>query len=145
MLSLTSVRKMWHLTITTQPPAYGHPGISCTIDFMEQSYWWPGLHKDVANYIRGCGECQWHKVNNQPTKALIQPIYPGLPTEVCNIHRIFACCVQHNNHHIELWATELYMFSGRVWMQWDLAALCTSCSALWLGKVGGRDCRSVPD
>ena len=57
-------------------PAYGHPGIARTIDFMEQSYWWPGLRHDVAKYVQGCGECQRHKVNNRLTKAPLQPIYP---------------------------------------------------------------------
>ena len=45
-------------------PAYGHPGIARTVDFVERSYWWPGLQRDVAEYVRGCGECQRHKVNN---------------------------------------------------------------------------------
>ena len=30
----------------------------------------------MAEYVRGCGECQRHKVNNRPTKAPLQPIYP---------------------------------------------------------------------
>jgi hypothetical protein len=59
------------------PPAYGHPGISRTIDFVERRYWWPNLRKDVADYVRGCGDCQRHKVNNRPTKAPLQPIYPS--------------------------------------------------------------------
>ena len=58
------------------PPAYGHPGITRTVEFVERSYWWPGLRRDVAEYVRGCGECQRHKVNNRPTKAPLQPIYP---------------------------------------------------------------------
>jgi hypothetical protein len=40
------------------PPVYGHPGISRTTDFAEQHYWWPNLRKDVADYVRGCGDCQ---------------------------------------------------------------------------------------
>ena len=56
-------------------PAYGHLGITRTVDFVERSYWWPGLRRDVADYVRGCGECQRHKVNNHPTKAPLQPIY----------------------------------------------------------------------
>ena len=58
------------------PPAYAHPGISCTVDFVEQNYWWPGLRHDVTEYVQGCGECQRHKVNNRPTRAPFQPIYP---------------------------------------------------------------------
>ena len=30
----------------------------------------------MAEYVRGCGDCQRHKVNNRPTKAPLQPIYP---------------------------------------------------------------------
>ena len=42
------------------------------------------LHKEVTDYVRGCAECQWHKVNNQPTRAALSPIYPtpeALPFE----------------------------------------------------------------
>jgi hypothetical protein len=59
------------------PPAYGHPGISRTTDFVERRYWWPNLRKDVVDYVRGCGDCQRHKVNNRPTRAPLQPIYPS--------------------------------------------------------------------
>ena len=31
--------------------AYGHPGISRTVDFVERSYWWPGLRGDIAEYV----------------------------------------------------------------------------------------------
>ena len=58
------------------PPTYSHPGIARTVDFVERGYWWPGLRHDVAEYVRGCGECQRHKVNNRPTKAPLRPIYP---------------------------------------------------------------------
>jgi hypothetical protein len=40
------------------PPAYGHPGISRTTDFVERCYWWPNLRKDVVDYMRGCRDCQ---------------------------------------------------------------------------------------
>jgi hypothetical protein len=33
------------------PPAYGHPGISRTNDFVEQRYWWPNLRRDIADYV----------------------------------------------------------------------------------------------
>ena len=46
------------------PPTYGHLGIARTVEFVERSYWWPGLRRDVAEYVWGCGECQRHKVNN---------------------------------------------------------------------------------
>src|SRR5258707_13772947 len=39
-------------------------------------YRWPGMRKEVMEFVQGCAECQWHKINNRPTKAPLQPIYP---------------------------------------------------------------------
>ena len=58
------------------PPVYGHLGISKTTQLIERDYWWPKMKLDIANYVRGCAKCQWHKVNNRPTCAALQPIYP---------------------------------------------------------------------
>jgi hypothetical protein len=69
--------KRWLIGALHDPPVYGHPGISRTKDFVERRYWWPNLRRDVADYVRGCGDCQRHKVNNVPTKAPLQPIYPS--------------------------------------------------------------------
>jgi hypothetical protein len=33
------------------------------------------MHKDIVD-TKGCADCQCHKVNNHPTKAPLQPIYP---------------------------------------------------------------------
>jgi hypothetical protein len=58
------------------PPVYGHPGISKTVQLVERNYWWPQMRKDVTDYVQGCADCQCHKVNNRPTKAPLRPIYP---------------------------------------------------------------------
>ena len=58
------------------PPVYGHPGISKTTQIVERTHWWPRMKLDVMDYVKGCAECQRHKVNNRPTKAPLQPIYP---------------------------------------------------------------------
>lgn len=57
------------------PPVYGHLGISKTTQLVEQDYWWPWMKLDIMDYVKGCVDCQCHKVNNQPTKAPLQPIY----------------------------------------------------------------------
>jgi hypothetical protein len=59
-------------------PVHGHPGISKTIQLTERLYWWPRMRMDVTEYIKGCADCQRHKVNTRPTKAPLQPIYPKL-------------------------------------------------------------------
>jgi hypothetical protein len=56
-------------------PVHGHPGIARTIQLVEQDSWWPGLRREVTDYVKGCTECQRHKVNNRPTKAPLEPIW----------------------------------------------------------------------
>jgi hypothetical protein len=45
-------------------PVHRHPGIARTIQLVERDSWWPGLCRDVTDYVKGCAECQCHKVNN---------------------------------------------------------------------------------
>jgi hypothetical protein len=59
-------------------PVHGHPGIARTIQLVEQDSWWPGLCREVTDYVKGCAECQQHKVNNRPTKAALEPIWAKL-------------------------------------------------------------------
>ena len=66
------------------PPAYGHPGISRTLELTARRYWWPHMAQDVKEYVKGCADCQHNKVNNQVKRAPLNPIFakPGvLPFE----------------------------------------------------------------
>jgi hypothetical protein len=57
-------------------PVHGHAGISKTIQLTERLYWWPRMRVDITEYVKGCADCQRHKVNTRPTRAPLQPIYP---------------------------------------------------------------------
>jgi hypothetical protein len=57
-------------------PTYGHPGISRTTDLVAKYHWWPNLATEVQNYVKGCAECQRHKINTQARKAPLSPITP---------------------------------------------------------------------
>ncbi len=57
-------------------PVYGHPGINKTYQLTSRRYWWLNMCKDVMDYVKGCVECQQHKINTRPTRAPLQPIYP---------------------------------------------------------------------
>ena len=35
----------------------GHPGMERTAASVSRSYWWPGLHRDVAHFVRSCRTC----------------------------------------------------------------------------------------
>jgi hypothetical protein len=77
------------------PPAYGHPGISKTIQLTERLYWWPQMQADIMEYVKGCADCQCHKVNTRPTKAPLQPIYPkaeALPFKTIALDFIVKLC-----------------------------------------------------
>ena len=39
-------------------PAYGHPGISCTMWLAEHHYWWPQMRQEIHKYVSGCANCQ---------------------------------------------------------------------------------------
>jgi hypothetical protein len=39
-------------------------------------HWWPRLAMDVQNYVKGCAECQRHKINTQAPKVPLSPITP---------------------------------------------------------------------
>jgi hypothetical protein len=66
------------------PPVYGHPGITRSIQLMSRHYWWPKIRQDVHDYVKGCADCQRNKINTHPIRAPLQPIYPkpeALPFE----------------------------------------------------------------
>jgi hypothetical protein len=48
-----------------------HPGRGGTLNRVKQSYWWPTLAKDVANYVASCDDCLRFK---RPPKPTVQPL-----------------------------------------------------------------------
>ena len=55
----------------------GHPGILAMTRSVRSSYYWPGLHQFVRNYINGCAICQQFKVSTWPTRPTLYPIASG--------------------------------------------------------------------
>jgi hypothetical protein len=62
-------------------PVHRHPGISKTTQLTERLYWWPQMRKDIMEYVKGCVDCQCHKVNTRPTKAPLVTDLQGPPSE----------------------------------------------------------------
>lgn len=42
-------------------PTAGHLGIAKTIARMAEHYYWPGMFREVAKYVKACRNCQQHK------------------------------------------------------------------------------------
>jgi transposase InsO family protein len=51
----------------------GHLGMSRTTNALTLHYYWPGLSKDVKDYVRSCSVCQRNKVSNK-SYGLHQPL-----------------------------------------------------------------------
>ena len=61
-------------------PTSGHPGVWKTYQALKRDYWWPNLHKDVEDYVKGCTTCQAVKTITHRNVPPIAPIGPGEDT-----------------------------------------------------------------
>ena len=66
----SSINKCSIIKSQHDPPVYGHPGISKTMQLIECNYWWPWMKLDIPDYIKGCAECQRHKSTIDQHKQL---------------------------------------------------------------------------
>ena len=51
----------------------GHPGVGAMTKKVLKHLWWPSIHRDIRQYVRGCQVCQASKVNTHPTAPPITP------------------------------------------------------------------------
>lgn len=52
-------------------PKAGHQGIEKTTSRVAIDYYWPGMHRDIENYVRACEVCQTSKVSQQAPAGLM--------------------------------------------------------------------------
>jgi hypothetical protein len=55
-------------------PYVGHPGYQKTIVAFKSQYYWPGMKKEVVDFIARCLECQKIKVEHRHPVGLLQPL-----------------------------------------------------------------------
>jgi hypothetical protein len=48
-------------------PSAGHPGRWKTVELVQRHFWWPGITRYIAQYVKGCDACNRSKT--YPTKA----------------------------------------------------------------------------
>jgi hypothetical protein len=61
-------------------PTGGHSGIQPTLARLSASFYWPGMHKDVKQFVNSCNTCQYNKYNTHSPYGLLQPL--PLPEQV---------------------------------------------------------------
>ena len=54
-------------------PTAGHWGIDKTEELVKRNYWWPDMKQFIADYVRGCLECQRNKAPRHAPYGLLQP------------------------------------------------------------------------
>ena len=59
----------------------GHLGVRKTLSKIRQCYYWPGLQRDVRQYIAGCATCTKSKSYGQKAKAPMQTEATGMPMQ----------------------------------------------------------------
>ncbi len=52
---------------------WGHSGVDKSIESVLCNYWWPGLRKDIEDYVRSCRTCQTVKPDRQKKAAPLNP------------------------------------------------------------------------
>jgi len=61
-------------------PVGGHRGQWKTVELVTRNFWWPGVTKEVKQYVEGCDACQCNKNHiEQPTGKLMPNSIPEKP------------------------------------------------------------------
>jgi len=61
-------------------PVGGHEGQWKTVELVTRNFWWPGVIKEVKQYVEGCDACQQNKNRTeQPVEKLMPNSIPEKP------------------------------------------------------------------
>src|SRR5436190_6444581 len=60
-------------------PTGGHFGKDTTYDKISTRFWWKGMYRDIAEYVKRCNSCQ--RRGNKGGKGYLNPIKVGKPFE----------------------------------------------------------------
>ena len=52
----------------------GHPGVHRTSDFLARRFWWPGMMKDIREFVAACPTCARNKASHQSPPGLLHPL-----------------------------------------------------------------------
>jgi len=52
-----------------------HPGAMKMYQDLKRLFWWPGMKKDIAEFVYACLVCQKLKIEHQKPSSLMQPLF----------------------------------------------------------------------
>ncbi|GFX08282.1 retrovirus-related Pol polyprotein from transposon 412 [Trichonephila clavipes] len=59
-------------------PTAAHYETDGTFPRISSKYYWTGMRKFIADYVKSCSECITYKATNQKTAGLLQILFRGL-------------------------------------------------------------------
>ena len=87
-----------------QASYFGHPGYQKTMATARKQFFWPGMKKDMAEYISRCMKCQQVKVEHQHPIGLLQPLpIPKWKWEVISMDFITGLSMTWRQHDSIMW------------------------------------------
>ena len=72
----TTKEKETIISMFHDPKIAGHKGVAKTVELITRHWEWPGLNKDVSNYISHCDLCQRTKVSRHRPYGKLQSFTP---------------------------------------------------------------------
>lgn len=105
----TAAEEQWKLCIPKEArndilrryhdaPTAGHMAIAKTIARIAEFYCWPGMFRDIANYVRTCKNCQTHKVAQQRPAGTLHATYVSRPWEQVTLDLVGPLPRSHQKH-----------------------------------------------
>ena len=61
----------------------GHPDRWKTLELVSRNYWWPGITKFIAQYVKGCDRCS--RTKTYPAKPMGELVPNQIPKKVWEI------------------------------------------------------------
>ncbi len=62
------------LSLVHSTPSSGHPGITATLQLLNNRFWWPSIQTDTITFIKNCDICNISKSPHQLPAGLLQPL-----------------------------------------------------------------------
>ena len=52
-----------------------HPGATKMYQDLKKLFWWPGMKKDITEFVYACLVCQKSRIEHQKPSGLMQPLF----------------------------------------------------------------------
>ncbi|MCI08737.1 retrotransposon protein, partial [Trifolium medium] len=52
-----------------------HPGVTKMYQYLKKLFWWPGMKREISEFVYACLVCQKSKIEHQKPSGLLQPLF----------------------------------------------------------------------